>query len=257
MHNIKEINNKNMLGNNRYMNFLNNYIGYCSDTLFKTKILRSQDEKYNERIDVIQHNLRGEVKDVYLAFVLGNQIENKRYLFQEDWLGLVDDEKLTTYLRGYLNSNPILPNGSKWPYFYLPDTSNSNFEPNQFKKKIVLINFWATWCKPCIKEFPNENNLIDKFQNEPVEVINICIDSEPDKWKELVQKHNLRTINLYSEKAWNDKLKRDYGIGALPHSILIDWNGKVVQNKCPRASEGIDKLISQLLLDMKKEANNL
>ncbi|MFT4803466.1 MAG: peroxiredoxin [Psychroserpens sp.] len=253
------INNKNMLGNMRYMYFLSDYIGYSSDPLFKTEMPSSQDEWikfYTKQIEIIEHNLTGDVKDVYTAFLLGNIIERRSYIFQKDWLSLVDNEKLATYLKNYLSSNPILPKGSEWPYFYLPDTSNSNFEPAQFLGKIVLVNFWATWCKPCIKEFPNENDLIDKFQNEPVDVINICIDSHPDKWKELVQQHNLRTINLLSEKAWNDKLKKDYGIDALPHSILIDWKGKVVQNKCPSASEGIDMLISQLLSDMKEEVNN-
>lgn len=253
-----EVNSKSMLGNMRYMYFLSDFIGYLMDTPFKNETPSSQDEWvdfYNKYIDVIQHNLNGYVKDVYMTYELGNIIDNRRYLFQEEWMKLVDDEKLTVYLKDYLSSKPILPKRSKWPYFYLPDTSNLNFERNQFKGKIVLVNFWATWCKPCIKEFPHENKLIDIFKDEPVCVINICIDSEPDKWKELVQKYNLRAINLLSEDTWNNKLKKDYGIGGLPHSVLIDWNGKVVQNKCPRASEGIERLISALLLDMKSKVN--
>ncbi|WP_296619217.1 TlpA disulfide reductase family protein, partial [Marivirga sp.] len=102
-------------------------------------------------------------------------------------------------------------------------------------------------CKPCIKEFPYENELVEKYKDEPVEIVNICIDSEIKKWKAYLKKYNLKTINLYANGNWNNKLQKDFGIQAIPHSILIDWNGKVVQNKCRRASENIGELIAQLL----------
>jgi len=253
------VQDESMLGNIRYMNFLMDYIGHNSDPNFEGEKPNSRDEWvdfYDGQIEVIQSKLNSKVKDVYLAFVLGNIIEQKRYVFEDEWLKLIEDERLVSYLKEYLESKPILPEGSETPYFHLPDIGNGYYEPSKLIGKIVVINFWATWCKPCIKEFPYENKLVDKFRNEPVEIVNICINSMEDRWKTFIDQYDLKATNLLADKKWNDKLTKDFGISALPHSVLIDWTGKVVQNKCPRASEDLDKLILQLLIDKKNEDNN-
>ena len=63
----------------------------------------------------------------------------------------------------------------------------------------MLIIFWATWCKPCIKEFPYENKLVEKYKDQPVEIFNICIDSEEEKWKSYLDKYDLKKPLIYSQ----------------------------------------------------------
>ncbi|MEQ8547141.1 MAG: TlpA disulfide reductase family protein [Cyclobacteriaceae bacterium] len=244
------INDVSMLGNNRYMNFLSDYLGYQSDPNYQKEMPTSKeqwDSFYEEYILTINDQLVGEVRDVFLAFVFGNILENRKHVFKSHWIDEIQDKDLSNYVHEIINSNPILPKGSITPYFYLQDSSGLIYEPNSFKEKVVLINFWATWCKPCIKEFPFENELIKIFETEPVEIVNICIDSDVVTWKKLIAKYGLKTTNLFAEGSWNNRLQEKFGIQALPHSILIDQRGRVVQNKCPRASENVDNLISQLL----------
>ena len=138
------------------------------------------------------------------------------------------------------------------PYFYLSDIDSVFYEPEHFKGKVLLINFWATWCKPCYQEFEYENELVLKFQKEPVEIVNICIDSEKDNWEKVVTKYSLKTKNLFAAKNWSEKINKDFGVTALPHSVLIDWNGNVIQNKCLRPSEEVDELITKELYKNEK-----
>lgn len=247
------INDAEMLGNIRYMNFLSDYLGFVSDPLYQSPKPSSEEEWikfYEHGFDIAKKELEGEVRDTYLAFSLGNILERRTYLFQTEWIKEINDPKLQAYVKDRMKANPILPKGAKTPYFFLADSAGNEYKSSDFKGKVLLINFWATWCKPCIKEFPEENKLVEKYKDQPVEIVNICIDSEEEKWKTYLDKYDLKTTNLYANGNWNDKLQKDFGIKGIPHSALIDWNGKVVENKCRRASENIDELIDELLKEM-------
>ena len=244
------INDAEMLGNNRYMNFLSDYLGFIQDPLYQSPKPSSQEEWikfYEDGFNIAKKELEGEVRDTYLAFSLGNILERRTYLFQTEWIKEINDPKLKEYVKDLMKANPILPKGAKAPYFFLVDSAGNEYKSSDFKGKVLLINFWATWCKPCIKEFPEENKLVEKYKDQPVEIVNICFDSEEEKWKSYLSKYDLKTTNLYANGNWNDKLQKDFGIKGIPHSTLIDWNGKVVENKCRRASENIDLLIDELL----------
>jgi thiol-disulfide isomerase/thioredoxin len=244
------INDAEMLGNNHYMNFLGDYLGFLQDPLYQSPKPSSLEEWikfYEDGFEIAKKELEGEVRDTYLAFSLGNILERRTYLFQNEWKEEIKDQKLQDYVKDIMKANPILPKGAKTPYFFLADSTGNEYKSSDFKGKILLINFWATWCKPCIKEFPEENKLVEKYKDQPVEIVNICIDSEVEKWKSYLDKYDLKTTNLYANGNWNDKLQKDFGIQGLPHSTLIDWNGIVVKNKCRRASENIDLVIDELL----------
>lgn len=244
------INDPEMLGNNRYMNFLSDYLGFLQDSSYQSPKPTSMEEWikfYEDGFEIAKKELKAEVRDIYLAFSLGNILERRTYLFQTEWLEEINDPSLQEYVKDLMKANPILPKGAKTPYFFLADSAGNEYKSSDFKGKILLINFWATWCKPCIKEFPEENKLVEKYKGQPVEIVNICIDSKEEKWKPYLKKYNLKTTNLYANGNWNEKLQKDFGIQGIPHSTLIDRNGKIVENKCRRASENIDLLIDELL----------
>ena len=251
------INDAELLGNSRYMNFLSDYLGFLQDPLYQSPKPSSLAEWitfYEDGFAIAKKELEGEVRDTYLAYSLGNILERRTYLFRREWIEEINDPKLQEYLKDLMKANPILPKGAKTPYFFLADSAGNEYKSSDFKGKILLINFWATWCKPCIKEFPVENKLVEKYKEQPVEIVNICIDSDEKKWKSYLKKYNLKTTNLFANGNWNDKLQQDFGIKGIPHSTLIDWNGKVVENKCRRASENVDLLIDDLLKE-KAEAD--
>ena len=247
-----QINNERMTGNGRYFFFLHDYFFYKANNGLEGD---DQLKIYKERFEIIKKELKGIVKNVYITIKLSNEIDRNRHIFDTTSISHVENEKLNEFLKRRYLSNPVLPKRSKLPYFYLMDSSEVYHSSGDFQGKILLINFWATSCKPCIKEFPSENALAEKYKDEPVAVINICMESSVDSWKRIIRKHGLKTVNLYSQGNWDKKLTKNFDINGWPHSVLVDWKGNIVQNKCPRASKNVDKLIDQLLLEM-NESND-
>ena len=133
------------------------------------------------------------------------------------------------------------------PYFFLENSKGEDVESNDYLGNILLINFWADWCKPCIEEFPHENDLVEKYQGKPVKILNICIESKPEKWRAYIHKYGLKMDNVFAGENWTKKLKSSYDISGIPHSVLIDWNGNIVENRTKAASKGVDKLIDEML----------
>ncbi|MDA3943112.1 MAG: TlpA disulfide reductase family protein [Bacteroidetes bacterium] len=247
------------VGETAYMRFIGWYINYKNDPLLEDDIPNSKEQwiSFTERgIASVDENFENQrIKEVILARRFTDIIDRRRHIWDDNWLQYIKNPELSSLIDQQLLANPVLPEGNKTPYFYLSDLDSTFYEPNDFKGKILLINFWATWCKPCYQEFEHENRLVDRFQNESVAIVNICIESEMEKWKEVVNKYALKTKNLFATKNWSEKINSDFGTTALPHSVLIDWNGNVIQNKCPRPSAGVGDLIRNGLNEMKKETD--
>ena len=98
----------------------------------------------------------------------------------------------------------------------------------------------------CIEEFLFENELVKKFEGKPVKVINICTRTSKTKWLEMITKHKLRTVNLYANNAWQNKLEQNYVVSTYPHYVLIGPDGRILQNFAKRPRE-VSKEIEEAL----------
>lgn len=139
--------------------------------------------------------------------------------------------------------------GDKVPNFYLADERDSLHALRDFENSILYVNFWATWCKPCIKNFPSLNALITQYEANPeVTFLNICLDSEKERWKTVLKKEGLRGTNLFAEGRWNEKIKSSMHIKALPRYLLVDrgnvlWD--VDADKAPAVKAPLEQLLKQ------------
>ena len=99
---------------------------------------------------------------------------------------------------------------------------------SDFKGKAVLVNFWATWCAPCVKELPSLDKLQAELGGDDFEVVAIAADaSGPEKAKEFLDRHGIRNLALYSDARLR-LVSEVSTVGALPLSILYDRNGKEI-----------------------------
>lgn len=244
------VQNPNMLGSLWYYQFLRDYMFLKTSVHLYSSIpatAQADQDRTDSLFATVQKELTGLVKDVFLAASISTIIDRRRHVLDTHWISLVDDKDLQNFLHDYLVTHSRLPIGAEVPYFSLPTADSIYYEPKSFQAQVVLINFWATWCQPCYQEFEHENALVEKFANDSVAIINICIDSEPVKWKEVVSEYELKILNLTASGNWNNLLKVKFDINALPQSVLINQNGKVVCNKCPKPSQGIEAKIKTLL----------
>ncbi len=95
-------------------------------------------------------------------------------------------------------------------------------------KKYVLLDFWASWCGPCIRKFPSMKKIYEKYSDK-LEIVSVSTDTRKERWEKASEKFSLPWINLLDEKqANNKKVFSQYGVRALPTNFLIDADGNII-----------------------------
>lgn len=117
---------------------------------------------------------------------------------------------------------------------------------DDYKGKYVFIDFWATWCGPCLKQIPHLKKIEEKYHNHNIVFIGISTDKQKDKskWREYVEKYEMGGEQLLTDKSSYSDFYQDYGIKSIPRFILIDPNGNIVSSESPYPSD--PKLIELL-----------
>ena len=133
--------------------------------------------------------------------------------------------------------------------FSLPDVSNKNVSLKDFKGKTVVLDMWAMWCGPCLKEKPYFQKIEEEYKNNSkIVFISVSTDGRAKKevWKNFVKKKGWHGIELLSEH--DESLMKYYKIEGIPRFMIFDEEGKIVTVDAPRPSDPAFKsLIEQTL----------
>jgi peroxiredoxin len=122
------------------------------------------------------------------------------------------------------DADATLAAAAKAPDFTLPAIGGANLRLQEQRGRVVMVNFWATWCGPCRVEMPHLNRLYDKYRASGFVLLGVNIDEEPRKAADLAARLGLRFPVLFdSEK----KVSRLYDLSAMPSTVLIDRDGRV------------------------------
>jgi thiol-disulfide isomerase/thioredoxin len=93
------------------------------------------------------------------------------------------------------------------------------------KGKVVLIDFWATWCGPCVGEMPNVKSVYDKLHAQGFEIIGISLDESKEDLQKFIKKNSISWPQYFDGKQWNNEISSRFGIDAIPAEWLIDKKG--------------------------------
>ena len=113
------------------------------------------------------------------------------------------------------------------PPFTLVSDKGEMLSLSTIKKKLTIVDFWASWCKPCRAENPNLISLYDEWKNRGLEIVSVSIDkvADKEKWLEAIKVDKLTWLQVWDEAGVSNK---DYGITAIPRTFLVDEGGKIV-----------------------------
>lgn len=128
-----------------------------------------------------------------------------------------------------ITRNTLKP-GDKAPNFYLKNVDDKSVSLSDFTGKLVLLNFWDTYCSACIATIPKKNALVEKFGKQGFELVNICLDNAPDVWRQIISEHHPLGEQLICKGQWEKNLRDKYMISSRPHFVLVDRNGLIIDS---------------------------
>ncbi len=142
------------------------------------------------------------------------------------------DERLLAAARGDLAKIETLKKltiGS--PAISFPDTtrdiSGENISLKGFKGKVVLLDFWATWCKPCLMEMPNVIKTYNKYHDQGFEIIGVSLDKDIDKLKGYIKENDISWRQIFGGD-WKAPIAQIYAVSSIPATFLIGTDGKII-----------------------------
>lgn len=123
--------------------------------------------------------------------------------------------------------------GTNMPGFEAPDLAgmtpdSSSFSLKQLRGKVVMIDFWASWCGPCRKENPNVVANYNKYKDKGFDILGVSLDREITAWRKAIQQDGLPWHHISDLKGWQSSHAALYAVSSIPQTLLIDREGKII-----------------------------
>ena len=113
------------------------------------------------------------------------------------------------------------------PDFEAKQLDGSTFRLSDYRgKKAVLIDFWATWCGPCIKEVPTIKSIAETYRDQGLEVVGVSLDRDEKALRDFVEKEKLSYVQVYGREK-SQEITKSYGVWGIPSVFLVDKNGVI------------------------------
>jgi peroxiredoxin len=137
-------------------------------------------------------------------------------------------EKNETAAAAAKKINDALAVGTTFPDFNEKDVDGKPLSIANYKGKVVMIDFWATWCGPCVGELPNVIATYQKHHAQGFEIIGVSLDQDQTKLTDFIKAKDMTWQQFFDGKGWGNKLAVKYGIESIPATFLLDGEGKII-----------------------------
>ncbi len=225
-----------------------------NDTLL-AEDLREQYEEVRVQIQDYELNFIKSAPNSFISvlilerFVANNliQIPEAKAMFEE----FSDRIKNTPSGRAIgerLNQAPKAEVGQLAPFFEGPDPNGGTFNLADRLGKITIIDFWASWCRPCRVENPNLVRLYNKHKDNGLQIVGVSLDRTKPQWVQAIADDGLIWEHVSNLQFWNDPIAKLYQVSAIPATFILDENGVILTRdlRGPMLEQKIEELLSAL-----------
>jgi thiol-disulfide isomerase/thioredoxin len=153
--------------------------------------------------------------------------------------------KVITALEAKAAAEAQLAVGREFPTFAEQDLDGKSLDLASFKGKIVLVDFWATWCGPCVRELPNVIAAYEKYHAKGFEIVGISLDQDKTKLTDFLKERKMTWAQYFDGQGWENKLSQKYGISSIPATFLLDKDGNIIAKDL--RGPALDEKLSSLL----------
>jgi peroxiredoxin len=135
--------------------------------------------------------------------------------------------------------------GQVAPEINLPSPEGTNIALSSLKGKIVLVDFWASWCGPCRKEMPNVVKAYAKYKDKGFEIYGVSLDQDKERWAQAIKQDGITWPQVSDLKQWDCEPAKQYGVTSIPATFLLDKEGKIIAKNL--RGEELEKAIENAL----------
>lgn len=209
----------------------------------------SEEDKANKK-ELVQQN----PNSIVSVMVLQDMVNTKMYSsseLKELFDGLSPEVKqlsLAQMLDQNLKNLSRTDVGNKAPEFSAETPEGETLALKDVLGEVTLVDFWASWCKPCRVENPNIVNVYNKYHDQGFNIIQVSLDrpGQKDKWLKAIEEDNLGEWNHVSNLMfWQDPIAASYGVRAIPAAFLLDKEGKIIAKNL--RGEQLEAKVSEVL----------
>lgn len=134
-------------------------------------------------------------------------------------------------------------NGQIAPDFTLQTPDGTELTLSSLRGKCVLVDFWASWCGPCIRELPNIKKVYEKYHDKGFEIISISLDDKKNNWIKAIEKHQIPWLHVSSLQGWKCPVAKLYHVTGVPTMYLLDSEGRIITDNA--RGEALEKEVSK------------
>lgn len=188
--------------------------------------------------------------DMYSSLIAVQALEPDKYadvykLLDSGLTKKFPNDNTVRMFHGLVSSMKATAIGQIAPEINLASPEGGLIALSSLRGKVVLIDFWASWCGPCRKEMPNVVNAYSKFKNKGFEIFGVSLDRDKDRWVEAIAKDGITWPQVSDLRQWESSVVPLYNIQGIPYTVLLDREGKILAKNL--RGEELEKKLAEVL----------